>query len=151
MAEFSYAEHISGYAPAEVFAAASKVASLPSGSIWGFSLEVLDGVDTFDLGVRVQAGIAFDWMPFEIPGEITVFQPPELVKVEAETRLGHASLLLAVTPDQREKGTDITCSLETEPSILGKPLEWLLNPYLDKTLHRYADIYKENVVSALAA
>lgn len=151
MADFTYDEHIGLYTPPEVFEVASQVSSLPSDNLRGFKLEVVDDVDRFDLGVHVSAGLKLGWLSYRIPGEITAFEPPELVRVEAETRLGQASLTLTVAANRKQGGTDITCLLATEPSRIGKAIEPALNPFLDRIMHTYADLYRDNVVQGLDA
>jgi hypothetical protein len=150
MAHFSYDEHIDGHEPLEVFEAASQVETLPARGPHGFTLGVADDVERFDLGVRVRAGLAASWFPLPyVPGEITVFRPPELVRVDAKTLLGKASLTLSVAADEARGSTNIGCALETDPSRLGKVIEPLLNPLLASILHDYADLYSNNVVQAL--
>lgn len=149
MAEFVYESQIDDCTPREAFEVASRVDILPDVFPGGLQLRIVEPVDHFAQGVHLEAGLAAGWFPWKILGEITVFDPPRLYKVEASSALGRASLTLEVRGDDTQKQTSSICTLVTEPNFFGSLIEYVLNPELKVIMDKSGAACMRRVEEAL--
>lgn len=149
MAQFVYESHIDDCTPQEAFEVASRVDILPDALPGGLQLKVVEPVDHFAEGVHLEAGLAAEWFPWKILGEITVFDPPRLFKVEASSLLGRASLTLEVRGDDTLNRTSSVCTLVTKPNFFGSLIEYVLNPELKVIMDKSGAVCMRRVEDAL--
>ena len=141
-------EQIESFSPTEVFHAGIQTQNWPERE--GLIIKPQD--DIVRLDSRINVGMKAAGISITLDGFVTELAPDEIIRIEGESKLAWASVMIGLDRDMDACGTRIDYEVNVEGrKLVVRMAEAAIRDFLQTAVPRFASDYRQNVATYLQA